>query len=76
MSGMILRADEMSAEYPTDFEFRPGATGFGVDSIVHKNGRRYVNQVFWHENEEVARAFFNGIRVGLGQCATSPSQNS
>lgn len=27
MNSMILRADEMTAEYPTDFEFRPGATG-------------------------------------------------
>jgi len=45
-------------------ELRPGATGFGVDSIVKTNfGGDAVNQVFWSKNEAEARAFMQGVQM-------------
>lgn len=44
----------------TILEFRPGATGFGVD--LHSNAKTF--QVFWSENEQVARAYFDGYVFG------------
>lgn len=41
-------------------EFRPGATGFGVD--LHSNANTF--QVFWSGNEQAARAFFDGYVNG------------
>jgi len=45
-------------------ELRPGAEGFGVDSIVKTNfGGTAVNQVFWSENEAESRAFMQGVQM-------------
>lgn len=45
-------------------ELRPGADGYGVDSIVPTNfGGDAVNQVFWSESEREARAFMQGVQM-------------
>ena len=45
-------------------ELRPGLDGFGVDSIVNTNfGGTACNQVFWHQDEAVARAFISGVQM-------------
>jgi len=41
-------------------KFRYGATGFSVE---HSGAKRC--QVFWHSNEEVARAYFDGYVHGM-----------
>ena len=49
------------------YEFRRGATGYSVDSkVTSKFGREPCrNQMFWSEDYNEARAFFNGIRAAL-----------
>jgi hypothetical protein len=49
----------------TMFELRPGATGFGVDSIVKHAafGQTVRRQEFWSKNEAEARAFIMGAQM-------------